>query len=258
MTREEMDLLTVKFVGIEFGGVLALNDISFVVEKGQIFSIIGPNGAGKTTLFNCISGFYKPKRGEIFFGDKNITFCKPHQIPGMGIARTFQNIELFQGMTVLDNIRLGAHVHLKTGILGSLFYYGRAEKEELALREAIEDDIIDLLELEFIRDKSVRSLPYGFQKRVELARALAAKPKLLLLDEPTAGMNTEETQDMVRYILDIVEERGITIMLIEHDMGVIMDISDRIVVLDFGNKIAEGIPAEIKDNKDVINSYLGY
>jgi len=253
-----MDLLTVKFVGIEFGGVLALNDISFVVEKGQIFSIIGPNGAGKTTLFNCISGFYKPKRGEIFFGDKNITFCKPHQIPGMGIARTFQNIELFQGMTVLDNIRLGAHVHLKTGILGSLFYYGRAEKEELALREAIEDDIIDLLELEFIRDKSVRSLPYGFQKRVELARALAAKPKLLLLDEPTAGMNTEETQDMVRYILDIVEERGITIMLIEHDMGVIMDISDRIVVLDFGNKIAEGIPAEIKDNKDVINSYLGY
>ena len=252
-----MDLLTIKSVSVEFQGVRALNEVSFVIEEGQICSIIGPNGAGKTTLFNCISGFYKPIEGSVFFEDEDIIGVKPHNIPQIGLARTFQNIELFQHMTVLDNIRLGAHIHLKSDILSSFLYYGRAEREELTLRKEIEDDIIDLLEIESIRNKPVGSLSYGFQKRVELARALAARPRLLMLDEPMAGMNVEETQDMVRYVLDICEERNITIMLIEHDMGVIMDISDNIVVLDFGNKIAEGPPDQIKKNEKVIQAYLG-
>jgi len=252
-----LDLLTIKSVSVEFQGVRALNEVSFVIEEGQICSIIGPNGAGKTTLFNCISGFYKPIEGSVFFEDEDIIGVKPHNIPQIGLARTFQNIELFQHMTVLDNIRLGAHIHLKSDILSSFLYYGRAEREELTLRKEIEDDIIDLLEIESIRNKPVGSLSYGFQKRVELARALAARPRLLMLDEPMAGMNVEETQDMVRYVLDICEERNITIMLIEHDMGVIMDISDNIVVLDFGNKIAEGPPDQIKKNEKVIQAYLG-
>lgn len=252
-----MGFLVINSISMEFHGVRALNNVSFSMNEGEIFSIIGPNGAGKTTLFNCISGFYKPIEGEILFEGKDLTRLKSHKIPETGIARTFQNIELFRRMTVLDNIRLGAHIHLKSGILSSLFYYGKAEKEELALREKIEDEIIDLLEIAAIRHRPVASLSYGLQKRVELARALAAAPKILLLDEPTSGMNVEETQDMVRYILDISEERKITIMLIEHDMGVVMDISDRIVVLDFGNKIAEGNPEEIKINQDVIDAYLG-
>lgn len=252
-----MGFLVINSLSMEFHGVRALNNVSFSVNEGEIFSIIGPNGAGKTTLFNCISGFYKPIAGEILFGGEDLTRLKSHKIPDRGVARTFQNIELFRRMTVLDNIRLGAHIHLKSGILSSLLYYGKAEKEELALREKIEDKIIDLLEIASIRHKPVASLSYGLQKRVELARALAANPKVLLLDEPTSGMNVEETQDMVRYILDISEERKITIMLIEHDMGVVMDISDRIVVLDFGNKIAEGTSKEIKKNQAVIDAYLG-
>jgi len=252
-----MDYLVVNYLSMEFHGVRALNDVGFSVKKGEIFSIIGPNGAGKTTLFNCISGFYKPIAGEILFKDEDLTGLKSHTVPERGIARTFQNIELFRRMTALDNIRLGAHIHLRSGILSSLFYYGKAEREELALRKRIEDEIIDLLEIESIRHKPVASLSYGLQKRVELARALAADPELLLLDEPTSGMNVEETQDMVRYILDISEEKKITIMLIEHDMGVVMDISDRIAVLDFGNKIAEGTSGEIKTNQAVIDAYLG-
>ncbi len=252
-----MELLNVNTLSIDFQGVQALSNVSFSVNKGDIFSIIGPNGAGKTTLFNCISGFYNPSAGIISFEGEKLTGLKSHKVPEKGIARTFQNIELFKRMTVLDNIRLGAHIHLKSGILSSLFYYGKAEKEELTLRKKIEDEIIDLLEIESIRHKPVASLSYGLQKRVELARALAAGPKLLLLDEPTAGMNVEETQDMVRYILDISEEKKITIMMVEHDMGVVMDISDRIVVLNFGVKIADGTPMEIKTSDPVIDAYLG-
>ena len=255
--EHKADLLVVNALSMEFHGVHALNDVSFRVREGEIFSIIGPNGAGKTTLFNCINGFYKPTSGKIVLEGNELTRLKSHKIPERGIARTFQNIELFKRMTVLDNIRLGAHIHLRSGILTSLLYYGKAEREELALRKKIEDDIIDLLEIASIRHKPVASLSYGLQKRVELARALAAEPKLLMLDEPTAGMNVEETQDMVRYILDIAEEKKITIMLIEHDMGVVMDISDKIVVLDFGNKIAQGTSQEVKTNQAVIDAYLG-
>jgi branched-chain amino acid transport system ATP-binding protein len=249
--------LEVQDLHLSFGGLAALNGVSLSVDPGEIFAIIGPNGAGKTCILNCICRFYYPDQGRILFEDKDITQLSPHRVAHLGIARTFQNIELFQGMTVLDNIKLGAHVHLRSGFLSGALYWGKASREEMRLRREVEERVIDLLEIQAIRKKIVGTLPYGLQKRVELARALAMRPKILLLDEPMAGMNLEETEDMARFILDINEEQGVTIVLIEHDMGVVMDISDRIFVLDFGTKIAEGSPEEIQHNEHVINAYLG-
>ena len=249
--------LEINDIDLNFGGLQALGGVTTAVREGEIFAVIGPNGAGKTCLLNCINRFYRPNSGSIIFEGRDITKMKPYRIAELGIARTFQNVELFPGMTVIDNIKLGRHVHLKSGVFSGGIYFGKARREELALREEIERRIIDLLEIEHIRKQTVSTLPYGLQKRVELARALAMKPKLLLLDEPAAGMNLEETEDMARFILDINEEWGVTIILIEHDMGVVMDISDRVCVLDFGRKIAEGLPEEIRHNDHVIRAYLG-
>jgi branched-chain amino acid transport system ATP-binding protein len=250
-------ILSVEDIFLRFGGVNVLAGVSAEVTKGQIVAIIGPNGAGKTCLLNCINRFYQPKAGRIFFEGREITKLKAHQMAELGIARTFQNVELFKGMTVIDNIKLGRHVHLNTGLLSAGYYFRQARRTELALRKEIEETIIDLLEIEHIRKRTVGTLPYGLQKRVELARALAMKPKLLLLDEPVTGMNLEETEDIVRFVLDIHDEWGVTIILIEHDMGVVMDISDKVCVLDFGVKIAEGLPQEIRGNESVIKAYLG-
>jgi len=233
-----------------------LKDISLEVRAKEILAVIGPNGAGKTSLLNCINGFYRPQRGKIFFHGRDVTRLATHRIAKLGISRTFQKIELYTGLSTLDNLMAGRHMHLKRGTLSSFLYFGPASREEVAHRKVVEQ-IIDLLELESIRKKLVGLLPYGQRKRVELGRALAMEPKPLLLDEPMTGMNVEEKEEMARFILDIFELRKIPIVLIEHDMEIVVDISDRILVLDFGRKIAEGRPDEIVKNPDVIRAYLG-
>lgn len=249
----------VDHLSISFGGIKALQDISFTMEKGEIFAVIGPNGAGKTTLFNCISGLYRPDTGTIRFKGENTTRLKPDVIAKKGIARTFQNIELFSNMNTMENMMLGRHIHMKTGLFKGMFMWGKssfAAREETAHRKRVEE-IIDFLELQSVRDKFVGALPYGTQKLIELGRALALEPALLLLDEPCAGMNSEEKQDMIFWIKDIQDDLGITILLIEHDMKMVMDISTRVLAINFGKPLALGTPDEVQQNEEVLKAYIG-
>jgi branched-chain amino acid transport system ATP-binding protein len=248
--------LGVHDVSLSFGGIQALTGVSFDAQAGEILAIIGPNGAGKTSMLNCINNFYHPDRGQILFEGYDLTRLPPHRIAHLGIARTFQNIALYTGLSTLDNLMAARQIHMRSGLLQSLLYWGPAHREEIAHRHAVEE-IIDFLEIEHVRKAIVGALPYGLRKRVELGRALAMEPRLLLLDEPMTGMNQEEKEDMARFILDIHERHGTTILLIEHDMGLVMDIADRAIVLDFGRKIAEGTPGEIRHNEAVIKAYLG-
>lgn len=248
--------LSVQNVSLSFGGNRALVDVSFDVRQSEILALIGPNGAGKTSMLNCLNNFYHPAEGHIYFEGHDLTELPPYQIAQLGIARTFQNIALYTGLSTLDNLMAARNIHMKANFLQCLLYWGPAHREDIAHRERVEE-IIDLLEMEHIRKAIVGALPYGLRKRVELGRAIAMEPRLLLLDEPMTGMNQEEKEDMARFILDLHEQEGTTILLIEHDMGLVMDIADRAVVLDFGVKIAEGSPEEIRNNPTVIKAYLG-
>lgn len=250
-------MLAVHDVHLSFGGVKALQGVSFNARAGAVTGVIGPNGAGKTSLFNVISGFYRPSQGRVEFEGEDITTRRPDKRAALGIARTFQNIALFRGMTVLDNIKLGCHTRLKADVWSALRYTGRARAEELELRRDLEERVIDFLEIDHIRKAPITALSYGLQKRVELGRALAMQPKLLLLDEPVAGMNREETADMARFILDVQERFGTAILLVEHDMHMVMDICSHIVVLNFGRQIAAGTPDEVAAHPDVVDAYLG-
>jgi branched-chain amino acid transport system ATP-binding protein len=271
-------VLRVEALTLAFGGVKALNGVGFDVQRGSITAVIGPNGAGKTSLFNTVSGFYRPTAGRVLFQGTDITRVPAPRRAAMGLARSFQNIALFRGMTVLDNIKLGRHAHLKTNVFEALFYLGRARREEAELRREVEEEIIDFLEIDHIRHASVAALPYGLQKRVEMARALAmlleqpsdaqdrtgtaadaapASQRVLMLDEPVAGMNREETEDMARFILDVRREWGITVLMVEHDMAMVMDLSDHVVVLNFGQVIAQGTPQQVQADPEVVRAYLG-
>lgn len=256
MNSEESPILRCEDICLDFGGIRALSDISFTVKEGEFLSIIGPNGAGKTCLINTITGFYRPSSGAVYYQQHELTGLTPHEIAKLGIARTFQNIELFTGLTVLDNLLAARHIYLKPNLFTSSIYFGPAQKKEIREREVVEN-IIDFLEIQAIRNHEVGSLSYGLRKRVELGRALALEPNIILMDEPVAGMNVEEKEDMVRFTLDVLEETNKTVIFVEHDMDIVMDISDRVVVFDFGIKIAEGTPQEIKGNDRVIKAYLG-
>jgi branched-chain amino acid transport system ATP-binding protein len=251
-----MEQLTISDVTLSFGGLKALSDVSMTIQPGLITSIIGPNGAGKTSMLNCISGFYHPTSGEITYKGKKLTHASPHQVSNMGISRAFQNLELFRGLTVLDNLMLARHQHLKYSIWNAILFFGKTSRVESENRAYVED-IIDFMELEPYRKSIVGSLSYGIQKKVEVARALTLGPNILLLDEPMAGMNQEEKEDIVRFVMDIKKERELTVVLVEHDLGVVMDISDRIYVLDFGELIGSGTPDEVAQDSKVIDAYIG-
>ncbi len=257
--KEGDTMLKIEDIHMSFGKVAAVAGVSLEVKKGEIHSIIGPNGAGKTVMMNCINGLYRQQKGDIYYKGEKINHLSPHKRAELGIGRTFQKLELYGGMTVLDNIRMGSHIHLKSGILSGSIYAGKTKKEEIEERKFIEEEIIDLLEIESIRDQVAHMLPYGLQKRVELGRALALRPEVILLDEPMAGLNLEEVEDMARFILDINEEERwkVTCVLVEHDMGVVMDISHNVLVLNFGYVITDGTPAEVGKNPEVMKAYLG-
>ena len=251
-----MSLLEVRELTLAFSGLVALDGVSFDANDGELLAIIGPNGAGKTSIFNCLNGVYRPRTGTMRFQGRDLRGLRPHEIARLGIARVFQSVELFPHMTVADNLMLGRHVLMRTGLITGALWLGPARREEVRHRRRVEE-VIDFLEMQAIRASPVGALPYGLQKRVQLGRALAMEPKLLLLDEPVAGMNLEETEDVARFVLDVKEELGVTQILVDHDMGVVLDIADRVVVLDFGRKIAEGAPDAIRRNPDVERAYLG-